>query len=89
MREIKYTTRFKRDYRREKSGQHGKKLDLPLMDVVNLRTPDLIQGNWEQLGSGHDTVTGGLEWRTLLPGADPYRKLCFRFSPPKPHPSMN
>lgn len=33
MREIKYTTRFKRDYRREKSGQHGKKLDTLLMEV--------------------------------------------------------
>jgi mRNA-degrading endonuclease YafQ of YafQ-DinJ toxin-antitoxin module len=28
MREIKYTNRFKRDYKREKSGQHGKKLDV-------------------------------------------------------------
>ena len=27
MREIKYTTRFKRDYKREKAGKHGKKLD--------------------------------------------------------------
>src|SRR5580658_3184932 len=27
MREIKYTTRFQRDYRREKSGRNGKKLD--------------------------------------------------------------
>ena len=27
-REIRYTTRFKRDYRREKSGRHSKKLDI-------------------------------------------------------------
>jgi mRNA interferase YafQ len=27
MRDVKYTTRFQRDYRREKSGPHGKKLD--------------------------------------------------------------
>ena len=40
MREIKYTARFKRDYRREKSGQHGKKLDLLLMEVVNLLAND-------------------------------------------------
>jgi mRNA interferase YafQ len=40
MREIKYTTRFKRDYRREKSGQHGKKLDVLLMEVVNLLASD-------------------------------------------------
>jgi mRNA interferase YafQ len=40
MREIKYTTRFKRDYRREKSGQHSKKLDALLMEVVNLLAAD-------------------------------------------------
>ncbi len=40
MREIKYTTRFHRDYRREKSGRHGKKLDAPLMEVVNLLAAD-------------------------------------------------
>ena len=36
MREIKYTTRFQRDYKREKSGRHSKKLDIMLMEVVNL-----------------------------------------------------
>ncbi|HEY6344937.1 MAG TPA: type II toxin-antitoxin system YafQ family toxin [Bryobacteraceae bacterium] len=40
MREIKYTARFRRDYRREKSGQHGKKLDTLLMEVVNLLADD-------------------------------------------------
>ena len=40
MREIKYTARFKRDYRREKSGRHGKKLDVLLMEVVNLLAND-------------------------------------------------
>ncbi len=40
MREIKYTTRFRRDYRREKSAQHGKKLDARLMEVVNLLAND-------------------------------------------------
>jgi mRNA interferase YafQ len=40
MREVKYTARFKRDYRREKSGQHGKKLDTLLMEVVNLLAND-------------------------------------------------
>ena len=40
MREIKYTTRFQRDYRREKSGRHGKKLDTLLMEVVNLLAAD-------------------------------------------------
>jgi mRNA interferase YafQ len=40
MREIKYTARFKRDYRREKSSHHGKKLDALLMEVVNLLAGD-------------------------------------------------
>ncbi len=40
MRIVKYTNRFKRDYRREKSGQHGKKLDVLLMEVVTLLAED-------------------------------------------------
>jgi mRNA interferase YafQ len=40
MRTVKYTNRFNRDYRREKSGQHGKKLDAILMHVVNLLAAD-------------------------------------------------
>jgi len=40
MREVRYTGRFKRDYRREKSGQHGKRLDALLMEVVNLLAAD-------------------------------------------------
>lgn len=40
MREISYTRRFKRDYRREKSGRHGKGLDAALMAVVNLLAAD-------------------------------------------------
>jgi mRNA interferase YafQ len=41
MREIKYTRRFKRDYRREKSGVLGKRLDQLLMRAVNLLAADL------------------------------------------------
>jgi len=36
MREVKYTVRFQRDYRREKLGAHGRKLDALLMEVVSL-----------------------------------------------------
>jgi len=36
MRDVKYTARFQRDYRREKSGRHGNELDALLMEVVNL-----------------------------------------------------
>ena len=42
MREVKYTTRFRRDYRREKSGRHGKNLDALLMEVVNLLAADKV-----------------------------------------------
>ena len=40
MRTIKYTNRFKRDYKREKSAQHGKKLESSLMDVVEMLAAD-------------------------------------------------
>lgn len=40
MREISYTRRFKRDYKREKSGRHGKSLDAALMAVVDLLVAD-------------------------------------------------
>jgi mRNA interferase YafQ len=34
MRTVRYTGRFRRDYKREKSGRHGKRLDPELMGVV-------------------------------------------------------
>jgi len=40
MRTIKYTSRFKRDYRRKKSGQYGKKLDAVLLEVVEMLAAD-------------------------------------------------
>jgi len=40
MRTIKYTTRFKRDYRREKAGQLGKKLDGMLSEIITLLAED-------------------------------------------------
>lgn len=40
MRTVNYTSRFKRDYRREKSGRHGKKLDTLLMEVVDKLAED-------------------------------------------------
>jgi mRNA-degrading endonuclease YafQ of YafQ-DinJ toxin-antitoxin module len=41
MREIKFTKRFQRDYKREKSGGHSKNLDAQLMAVVNLLVADI------------------------------------------------
>jgi mRNA interferase YafQ len=40
MRIVKYTSRFRRDYRREKSGRHGKRLDTDLLDAVALLAKD-------------------------------------------------
>ncbi|HEY5289247.1 MAG TPA: type II toxin-antitoxin system YafQ family toxin [Caulobacteraceae bacterium] len=49
MREVKYAHRFKRDYRREKSGRHAKSLDDALMEVVELLAADapLPQRNFD------------------------------------------
>ena len=40
MRTVKYSSRFKRDYRREKSGRLGRKLDSILVEVVDLLAVD-------------------------------------------------
>jgi mRNA interferase YafQ len=40
MRTVKYASRFKRDYRREKSGVLGRKLDALLAEVVDLLLAD-------------------------------------------------
>lgn len=40
MRTVKYTSRFKRDYKQEKSGRHGNTLDGLLMEVVSLLAAD-------------------------------------------------
>ena len=63
MRDVKYTTRFQRDYRREKSGRHSKKLDTMLMEVVNLLAADTPlprrnvdhppSGEWDDLRDCH------------------------------------
>ncbi len=54
MREVKYTTRFKRDYKREQSGRHSKQLDALLMEVVNLLAADtpLARRNFDHPLSG-------------------------------------
>jgi mRNA interferase YafQ len=63
MREVKYTNRFQRDYRREKSGRLGKKLDALLMEVVNLLAADQplprrnvdhpLSGEWKDFRDCH------------------------------------
>lgn len=54
MRDVKYTKRFQRDYRREKSGRHSMKLDALLMEVVNLLAADapLPRRNFDHPFSG-------------------------------------
>jgi len=41
MREVRYTSRFKRDYKREKSGRHGKELDDLISSIVELLAEDM------------------------------------------------
>jgi mRNA interferase YafQ len=63
MREVRYTARFKRDYRREKSGRHSKRLDALLMEVVNLLAADTplprrnvdhpLYGEWKDFRDCH------------------------------------
>ena len=40
MRIVRYTSRFRRDYKREKSGRHAKRLDAALLDAVTLLAQD-------------------------------------------------
>jgi mRNA interferase YafQ len=40
MRTIRYTSRFRRDYKRELAGPHGKTLDVVLMAAVDLLAVD-------------------------------------------------
>jgi mRNA interferase YafQ len=40
MRAIERTSRFKRDYRREKSGRHGTKIDALLLEVLAMLAAD-------------------------------------------------
>jgi mRNA interferase YafQ len=63
MREVRYTARFKRDYRREKSGRLSKRLDALLMEVVNLLAADQplprrnvdhpLSGEWKDFRDCH------------------------------------
>jgi mRNA interferase YafQ len=63
MRTIRYTTRFKRDYQREKSGRHGKKLDTLLMEAANMLAADMplprryfdhpLAGEWKDYRDCH------------------------------------
>lgn len=54
MRTIRYANQFKRDYRREKSGRHGKSLDRDLAEVVRLLAADtpLPRRNFDHSLSG-------------------------------------
>jgi mRNA interferase YafQ len=60
MRAIKYASRFKRDYRREKSGVFGKKLDKLLTDAVNLLAADepLPQRYFDHALTGSGRISG-------------------------------
>jgi mRNA-degrading endonuclease YafQ of YafQ-DinJ toxin-antitoxin module len=40
MRTVRYTNRFRGDYRREKSGRHGRRLDAELLETVTMLAKD-------------------------------------------------
>jgi mRNA interferase YafQ len=40
MRTVKHTSRFKRDYKREKSGRHSNRLNAELLEAVNMLATD-------------------------------------------------
>ncbi len=40
MRTVRYTSRFRRDYKREQSGRHGKRLDAELLEAVAMLSKD-------------------------------------------------
>ena len=40
MRDVRYTSRFRRDYKRERSGRYRTKVDTLLMEAVNLLAAD-------------------------------------------------
>ena len=63
MRTIERTSRFKRDYRREKSGLHGKTIDALLLAALDLLVVDTVlprryfdhrlSGDWEGFRDCH------------------------------------
>ncbi len=63
MRTIKYTNQFKRDFRREKSGRHGQRLDSLLTQAVDLLVADApmprryfdhpLSGDWDDCRDCH------------------------------------
>lgn len=63
MRTIKYTNRFKRDYKREQAGSHGKKLDVLLTETVTILVADQplprrfydhpLSGEWDDCRDCH------------------------------------
>ncbi len=63
MRTINYTNQFKRDYRREKSAQHGKRLDVLLTQTIDMLAADQrlprryfdhqLSGEWDDCRDCH------------------------------------
>ena len=68
MRAIERTSRFKRDYRREKSGVLGKKLDQLLIEAIELLAADRPLPQRYSIircpanGAAFATVTSGRIW---------------------------
>ncbi len=56
MRSVSHTSRFRRDYKREQSGRHGRRLDAELLEAVTLLAND------EQLARRYFDHPLGGEW---------------------------
>ena len=80
MRRIEYTTAFRRDYKREKAGQHGRRLEALLARVVTLLAKDTplpaanrdhpLSGEWSDCRDCH------LRPDLLLLTGSPTRRRC-------------
>ena len=46
MRSVRYTSRFRRDYKRERSGRRGKRLDAMLTETVTMLANDEQPPEW-------------------------------------------
>jgi mRNA interferase YafQ len=62
MRTVKHTGRFRRDYQREKSERHGKRLDANLLATVTLLATATLLAKDEPLPRRYFDHTLGGEW---------------------------
>src|SRR3954447_16270219 len=68
MRIVKYTSRFRRDYKREKSGRYSKRLDADLLEAVTMLAKDEpLPRRYFGACRKFEALTARLAWRSTLP----------------------